>query len=203
MATTERALQATDTVLEVPTPAESGLLDLNAFRGLGDGDEDLGTPSTIPVKKPAKTTFFQVHPGAAYRLFRVPVIQEEGSNDFYLLDPKLEIPDDIAALVNRVTLVICVTSRDSLFIWPIKGSDSSWANSARKVASQASKEWVRIAADMDAGGYRVFAAPEPLKSKEPKYPAMTPEKIFTIAFEGKHITSLEDPFIRRLRGLDI
>jgi hypothetical protein len=181
------------------------LLDLTKFRGAAKASAEdqtsTGTQTNIPVKKPGKKNFFRVHSDQSYRLYDVAVIEEDGG-DLYLVDPDLELPDDVLQFVSRENFLVAITHRGKLFVWHFKNTDTSWLSSAMRVARRAQDEWIRVAADFDSGGYIVFTAPEPLRSKKPIFPAMSPEEVFSLAFENRRITSVDDPIIRRARGLE-
>jgi len=181
------------------------LLDLAKYRGAtkasADAETAIGTQTNIPVRKPGSKNFFRVHPDPSYRLYDVRVIEEDGG-DIYLLDSELELPSDVLHFVSRVNLLVALTHRGKLFVWHFKNTDTSWASSALRVARRAQDEWVRIHADFESGGYNIFTAPEPLYSKKPVFPKMSPEEIFTLAFDNRRLTSTDDPIIRRLRALE-
>jgi hypothetical protein len=181
------------------------LLDLAKYRGaskpLEEDETATGIQTNIPVKKPGKKNFFRVHPDQSYRLYDIAVI-EEGGGELYLIDPDVELPGDALQFVSRENLLVSITHRGKLFVWHFKNTDTSWLSSALRVARRAQDEWLRVKADFDSGGYIVFTAPEPLRSKKPIFPAMSPEEIFTLAFENRRITSVDDPVIRRARGLE-
>ena len=181
------------------------LLDLTKYRGSNtpspEGDSAVGTQTNIPVKKPGKKNFFRVHPDPSYRLYDVGVIEEEGG-DVYLVNADLALPDDVLGFISHVNLLVAVTHHNKVFVWFFKNTDTSWASSALRVARRAQDEWIRTKADFESGGYNIFTAPEPLRSKKPIFPPMSPEEIFTLAFDNRMITSVDDPIIRRLRGLE-
>jgi hypothetical protein len=181
------------------------LLDLAKYRGSNaasaEGDSSVGTQTNIPVKKPGKKNFFRIHPDPSYRLYDIGVIEEEGG-DVYLVSADLQLPEDVMQFVSHVNLLTALSHHGKLFVWYFKNTDTSWASSALRVARRAQDEWVRIRADFESGGYNIFTAPEPLRSKMPVFPTMLPEEIFTLAFDNRMITSVDDPIIRRLRGLE-
>jgi len=181
------------------------LLDLAKYRGSNtasaEAETSAGTQTNIPVKKPGKKNFFRIHPDPSYRLYDVGVIEEEGG-DVYLVDAGLDLPDDVTHFVSHVNLLTAVSHHGKLFVWYFKNTDTSWASSALRVARRAQEEWIRIKADFESGGYNIFTAPEPLRSKKPVFPSMSPEEIFTLAFDNRMIATVDHPVIQRLRGLD-
>jgi hypothetical protein len=183
--------------------ASKPLLDLAKYRGankaLPENGSPMGTQTNIPIKKPGSKNFFRVHPDPSYRLYDVAVFEEEGG-DVYL--PELELPDDVSEFVTYMNLFTAISHRGKLFVWKFKATDTSWLHSNLRVGRRAVDEWVRIKADFETGGYNIFTAPEPLHSKPPVFPALSPEEIFTLAFDSRRITSVEHPLIRSLRGLE-
>jgi hypothetical protein len=156
--------------------------------------------STIPVRKPGSRNFFRVHPEEEYRLYNVPVIEDDKREPHILADD-LEIPDDLERFVSRVNLITCINNKGVLFLWWFKNSTNDWSKSAMRIARRATVDWVRLSADMDANGYRVETAPAELKAIEPTWPKMTFGEILNTAFDGKCIDTLDHPVIRSLRGL--
>jgi hypothetical protein len=159
-----------------------------------------GAQTTIPVRKPGSRNFFRVHPDEEYRLYNVPVVEDD-QHEWHILAPELEIPEDLERFISHVNLITCLNHKGTLFLWPYKNSTNDWSKSASRIARQAVAEWVRLSADMDANGYRVEMAPAELRRINPTWPKMTFEEILNTAFEGKCIERLEHPVIRSLRGL--
>lgn len=158
-----------------------------------------GAQTTVPVRKPGKRNFFRVHPEEEYRLYNVPVVEDD-NHEWHILAPELEIPDDLERFVSHVNLFTCINHKGTLFLWPFKNSTNDWSKSASRITRRAVTEWVRLQADMDANGYRVETAPAELRAVEPEWPDMTFEEILNAAFEDKCIDSLDHPIIRSLRG---
>jgi hypothetical protein len=159
-----------------------------------------GAQTTIPVRKPGSRNFFRVHPDEGYRLYNVPVVEDD-QREWHIIAPELEIPEDLERFISHVNLITCLNHKGTLFLWPYKNSTNDWSKSASRIARQAVGEWVRLSADMDANGYRVEMAPSELRRINPTWPKMTFEEILNTAFEGKCIDSLDHPVIRSIRGL--
>jgi hypothetical protein len=186
--------------------SKKSLIDVSKFRagasevadsdGFGGGEQ-----TTVLVKKPGKRNFFRVHPDPAYRLYNVPVIEGD-DKELYLISSELELPEDVERYVSHVNLLTYISHKGKVAIWFYKNSSNSWSVSAGRVARRAEKEWVRMIPDFELGGYRVETAPTELRAIEPKWPSLSFDEIFTMAFESRQIVSLEDPIVRSLRGLD-
>jgi len=159
-----------------------------------------GAQTTVPVRKPGSRNFFRVHPDEAYRLYDVPVVEDD-NHEWHILSADLEIPEEVERFVCHMNLLTCLNHKGTLFLWPYKNSTNDWSKSASRIARRAMSEWVRLRADMDANCYRVETAPAELRAIEPTWPKMTFNEIFNTAFEDKCIDSLDHPVIRSLRGL--
>lgn len=159
-----------------------------------------GAQTTIPVRKPGSRNFFRVHPDEEYRLYDVPVVEDD-NHEWHILSAELEIPEEVERFVCHVNLLTCLNHKGTLFLWPYKNSTNDWSKSASRIARRAVGEWVRLRADMDANCYRVETAPAELRAVEPTWPKMTFDEIFNTAFEDKCIDSLDHPVMRSLRGL--
>ena len=159
-----------------------------------------GAQTTIPVRKPGSRNFFRVHPDEEYRLYNVPLVEDE-KHEWHILAPDLEVPEDLERFVSHVNLITCLNHKGTLFLWPYKNSTNDWSKSASRAARRAVGEWARLIADMDANGYRVEAAPPALRDVQPVWPKLTFDDILNTAFEGKCIESLDHPVIRSLQGL--
>jgi hypothetical protein len=159
-----------------------------------------GAQTTVPVRKPGSRNFFRVHPDEEYRLYNVPVVEDD-QHEWHILAAELEIPEDVEQFISHVNLITCLNHKGTLFLWPYKSSTNDWSKSASRIVRQAVGEWVRLRADMDANCYRVETAPNELRRINPTWPQMTFGDILNSAFEGKCIDSLNHTVIRSLRGL--
>jgi hypothetical protein len=159
-----------------------------------------GVQTTIPVRKPGSRNFFRVHPDEEFRLYNVPVFEDD-KHEWHILAADLEVPEDLERFVCHVNLITCLNHKGTLFLWPYKNSTNDWSKSASRIVRRAVSEWVRLSADMDANGYRVETAPPELRAIDPAWPKMTFEEILNTAFESKCIDSLDHPVLRGLRGL--
>jgi hypothetical protein len=63
----------------------------------------------------------------------------------------------------------------------------------------AKSKWIRLAADMGLGGYRIYQAEGELS--EPVWPDKPLQEILKIAFRDRIVDSENHPVVRRLRGL--
>jgi hypothetical protein len=190
---------------KAPTRAtKKPLLDPSKYRKAkapaSDDSFSEATQSTIPVRKPGSRNFFRVHPDEEYRLYHVPVVEDD-KHELHILSDELEIPEDLERFVTRVNLLTAITHKSTVFLWWFKNSTNDWSKSASRVARRSVTEWVRLSADMDANGYRVETAPSSLRETQPVWPSMTFAEILNTAFEANCIDTLDHPVIRSLQGL--
>ena len=73
-----------------------------------------------------------------------------------------------------------------------------WHHTAMEAASHAEVQWTRIQANMGLGAYDIYTA-EGI-TDEPKWPELSMNEIFDIAFKRKVIKSLDDFVPRQLLG---
>ncbi len=155
---------------------------------------------TVPVRKPHRQSFVRVHPDESWRL-ETAVLESEEDRETYLVDPSIwsELPGEIIPEVLFTT----INRQGVVFLWPIRlpgedGRHNAWHRSALEAAQLATKQWVRVAANMSLGAYDVFEATGDFP--EPEWPNISFKELLQIAFRDTYIQSLDHPVIRRLRG---
>lgn len=157
--------------------------------------------TTIPVKRPDKQAFVRVRPESEYRL-EVGVIELKVERELYVV--RRHIIAQLPSEVTRVMLFTAITRQETLFLWPVRlpddsGRSNTWATSAMAAAERAMHKWVRVKANMDAGGYELFEAQG--ITAEPHWPDMPFDQILKLAFADRDIKTMEHPVIRQLLGL--
>jgi hypothetical protein len=157
--------------------------------------------SKVPVRKPQKQEFVRVHPDDAMMLASA-IYEDKETRDFYFVAPNM-MPI-MLGVASPAILVTALSRQNVTFIWPVKvandnGNQNDWFDTAQQGCELAKKKWVRLAADMSLGGYRIYEAQGQLS--EPEWPAKTLQELLEVAFRGKVIDSEDHPVIRRLRGL--
>src|SRR5215203_2502436 len=122
-------------------------------------------------------------------------------SDVYLVtaDKRKELAGDLRPLF----LTPAMTRQDVLMIWalpmPIEGRANDWHERAWLAKERAKGNWVRMAADMTMGTYRLYEPP--VVHPNPVWPNKTLEELLEVALAGKVIESLDHPLVRRLRGI--
>lgn len=164
----------------------------------GIGVEKLITK--ISVGKPNKQWWVRVRKEPAY-CFETAIIEIKDQNEMFLVAPELWTP--LADEITRVVLFVGINRQGVIFFWPVKlpgmdGKHNEWHQSALKAATIAMDHWVRVSANQAAKGYDV--AKSQAKLDEPKWPDVTFEEMFKIAFKDRYITSMEHPVLKELRG---
>ncbi len=159
----------------------------------------------IPVGKPGKFIWWQVHPGEAMQnpdgFYLLPLERGDREKLNYLLTPELVVDPYIQeitqGLVREVDLRIGITRQGSLFVLPVphntSGPGGSWAESLQRAVSDAEQGWIRVVTDQsDSGGYSVV--PNRRKNiPDPRWPDLTYDQILERAFgNGKRIVNDPD-----------
>lgn len=157
---------------------------------------------TIPVGNPPKSRFVRTHPLDKYAM-TAAVIDLKDDRETFLIIPEMveELAAEPTLAIKRLTTGI--DKQGSLFIWAVRlpgpdGRSNSWSESALQAVEIARKHWVRVSANMQAGGYDLLQATGNIP--DPEWPEMSFREILSTAFKGKLVDSLDHPVIRRLRG---
>jgi hypothetical protein len=201
-ATEETSASAGQTAANEPDPFDPAALriesDFNATVGLKKAT------LTVPVRKPDKSWWVRANPDPAFRL-QTAVIElrgERGGGETYLVAPALRA--DLAAepTFRPKLFVTSVNTQGVLFLWevnlPRDDREDNWSKTSLAALDLAAKGWVRVAANMSAGGYDCWQATGNLP--EPAWPEMTFRELLKLAFKDKYIDAPDHPILRRLRG---
>ncbi|MBV8589830.1 MAG: hypothetical protein JO212_07165 [Acetobacteraceae bacterium] len=155
----------------------------------------------VPVRKPNRTEFFRTHPDASMSIVTT-VFSDREEREVFLVSPELRV--ELAGDLKPVLLITAVTRQNVTFLWPVALPDESgrrnpWAETAREAAELAKTAWVRMAADMQLGAYRVYMAEGELP--DPAWPEKSLKELLEIGFKDRTIDSVGHPVVKRLRGL--
>jgi hypothetical protein len=157
---------------------------------------------TVPVRKPSKECFIQVHPGEEFRI-QTCVIELKDDREIYLVERALW-PELVGeATFGPRALFTAMTRQGVVFVWPIRlpgpdGRLDSWNESALEAAKLADGQWVRIAANMHLGAYDVAVATAPIPP--PAWPEISFKELLRVAFKGRYIDTMDHIVLRKLRG---
>jgi hypothetical protein len=189
-----------DNTGQAPNPFNPAALRLGQSFSDAVGVKKLLT--TVPVRKPNRQDFVRVHPDPAFRLTPAAIIELKEDRETYILSPGIaqQLPGEFSA----VTLNTAINRQGVLQIWPVKlpgpdGKHNEWHRSAAEAAERATERWVRVTANMSAGGYDIFEASGDLS--EPVWPEISFEEILKIAFRGRFVDCDDHPLLHKLRGL--
>ena len=155
----------------------------------------------LPVQKPNKQSFFRLHKSADCQI-QMAILELKDERETYAVLP--DVAYAIEGETRIVNLRLGVTQQGTNFLWPVpvpvtEGRDNSWNMTARIAAEHAETSWVRMTSNMGAGCYDIKLAPEGMP--EPEWPTETFGELIQIGFDnGKSITSLDHPVIKRLMG---
>jgi hypothetical protein len=166
----------------------------------GSDQPNLQLPNTIEVRKPKKTWFIRIHPDPNYRAV-LPVFTDDDTkrreNNSYLFAPGLEIPADLESLVRDTLVAAAITNSGIPFLYPLSVTDSSWYESGVEVFRRAREEWIRVTPR--EGCYEISLPVS--KLEEPCFPDVPFREYLERAFSKRLIKSLDDPLVRKLRGI--
>jgi hypothetical protein len=188
---------------EEPSPFSPEAL----WMGEEDADADVEEVLlSIPVRRPrSKQEFVRVHPEFVLETLMLEDKEEDGGG-FYLVHKRLRrVLEDHARLMR---VFLATTTKGVVFFWPIPmagpdGRRNSWHMSAEAAARKAMTRWTQLISDKARSGYRLLCAKEgeALSRAEPRWPDLPQEELCRLAFEERHITSLDHPVVQRLLGV--
>lgn len=158
---------------------------------------------TVPVRKPDKSWFVRVHPDAGYRLQTAVIELKDERSEVYLVAPSLWSELAAETMFRPKLLVTAINRQGVVFLWEVNlprsdGRADEWSRSALEALDMASKQWVRVVANMALGGYEVYTASGELG--DPAWPDLPFKELLRIAFKDRLITDRSHPVLRRLRG---
>lgn len=156
--------------------------------------------NTVPVGKPGPQTFFRVHPAPNYRE-AMAFLELKDERETYLVN--LEEVPELESECFAAMLYTYMTRGGVLSMWPVRlpaadGRALDWHTSAMDGATEAMSQWVRIKSNMDLRAYETFVSEGSIP--DPKWPDLTFEQIYRIAFKTRLINTPDHPVIKRLRG---
>jgi hypothetical protein len=157
-------------------------------------------PNTVEVRKPKKSWFIRIHPDPNYRAVLRLYTDDDSKrreNNSYLFAPGLEVPPELECLVRDTLVAAAITSSGVLFLYPLSVTESSWYEGGVEVFRRATEEWVRVT---PGDGTYVITLPI-AKLEEPHFPDVPFREYIERAFSKRLIKSLEDPLIKKLRGI--
>ncbi len=157
--------------------------------------------TTIGTHKPNKQVYVRVRPEEEYRL-QIGAIELRDERELYIVRPN--IASQLPGEITRFELFTAITRQETLFLWPVRLPDESgrantWNTSAMAAAMRAMSNWVRVVANMQAGGYDLYESGN--ITAEPHWPDMSFDQILKLAFADRDIRTMDHPVVRQLLGL--
>jgi hypothetical protein len=179
--------------------------DLSKLRLAQDFHKQVGVQKAlvrVPVRKPHKQEFIRVNPEPEYRL-ETGLLELKEDPEFYLLDR--DVRDQLPGDWTPVRLVTCITRQGVVFLWPLKlpdpdGRTNTWYETALAGADMATRQWAKLVADMNLGGYQTYLAMGELPA--PEWPEHDFQQLITVAFRDRVIRDMKHPVINRLFGYE-
>jgi hypothetical protein len=156
--------------------------------------------TNVLVGKPKKPQFFRTH-SSDEMTFPAMILENKEARESYVVVP--EVAQEISELVRPVMLHAAIDRQNNVSLIPVPlpgedGTRNPWHESLAQAVEHAKLKWIRITANMHAGGYDVYEAEGELP--EPEWPAHDIDALVQVAFRGKIITSLDHPIVQSLLG---
>lgn len=157
---------------------------------------------TVPIRKPSKEWWVQVHPDESYCV-ETAVIELKEEREIYLVDPELWRPLSAETTFGPRAFFTAINRQGVVFLWPIKlpdpdGKYNEWNRSALEAANRARGKWIRVMSNMSLGAYEVYDMEADIPG--PQWPDKSFKELLETAFKDRLIDTLEHPVLKRLRG---
>ena len=159
--------------------------------------------ATVPVRKPKRTEFFRVHPGADYTVDMYLLEREDGMDrEAYLVDPSIQ--HLVVSELRQVRLFTVINKHGDIFLWPVRlpADDRDrirrMADSALGAAEQAKELWVKLVWDKHLGAWVMYRAKGDLGT--PQWRDKSFRDLLEIAFRSHLIDKPDHEVIRELAG---
>ena len=193
----------TDAAQIQPNQTVTGTADLSALRLPTDYGATLGVKkllTNVLVRRPKKSQFFRAHRSDGMT-FPAMILENKEARESYLVVPA--VGQQISEVTRSVMLHAAIDRQNNPFLIPVPlpgedGARNPWHESLAQAVELAKSTWIRIAANMNVGGYDVYEAAGELP--EPEWPTQDMAALIQVAFRGKIITSLEHPVVQSLLG---
>lgn len=195
------AVDETDAVAKPDNPFDN----LDALKLSPDFEAHAGVeqiPTNILVGKAPRQKFFRANPAPGMRMEVAALEVKEGvSSEIYLVSRGM--CTELAGEIKPMLLWTAITRQNDLLLLGIglpgaDGKHNRWHRSLLDAAQIATKQWVRVTANMGVGAYDTFVATGDLP--EPEWPDLTLKEIFKLAFQDRYIDSPDHPVVQMLRG---
>ncbi len=191
---------------EVGMPSKNDEISLASIRlpqDFSSGPQTSGHLLQVPVGKPGRQEFFQVHPNESYRADAFLIRYREDRDKFYAVAPDLAREPEVDLEARLFRIYTYVSRAGKVGLWPVplpdaEGRENAWHIAAHRAAELAIGRWIRLVANMQLGGDECVEARG--VSAEPQWPEENFEKLLKIAFRERFISTLDHPLLRQLRG---
>ena len=191
------------TTLNQPAATATTGANLKALRLPANYGVTLGVKkllTNVLVGKPKKSQFFRTHISDDMT-FPAMTLENKEARESYVVVP--EVAQEISELVRPVMLHAAIDRQNNVLLIPVPlpgedGTRNPWHESLAQAVEYAKLKWIRITANMHAGGYDVYEAEGELP--EPDWPVHDIDALVQVAFRGKIIISLDHPVVQSLLG---
>ena len=156
--------------------------------------------TNVLVGRLKRPNFFRTHMSDDMT-FPAMVLENKDARESYVVVP--EVAQEISDLVRPVMLHAAIDRQNNVSLIPVPlpgedGTRNPWHESLAQAVEHSKLKWIRITANMNAGGYDVYEAEGALP--EPEWPTYDIDALIQVAFRGKIITKLDHPVVQSLLG---
>jgi hypothetical protein len=156
--------------------------------------------TNVLVGRLKRPNFFRTHISDDMT-FPAMVLENKDARESYVVVP--EVAQEISDLVRPVMLHAAIDRQNNVSLIPVPlpgedGTRNPWHESLAQAVEHSKLKWIRITANMNAGGYDVYEAEGVLP--EPEWPTYDIDALIQVAFRGKIITKLDHPVVQSLLG---
>jgi len=156
--------------------------------------------SHVPVRKPTRHEFFRVHPDPQMAL-ESTIYVDKAERETFFVTPAMR--GALLGETRPVLLTTAITTQRVVLIFPVNlpvdGRTNAWNDTTLEAVKLAKMGWIRMAADLRLGSYRVYKAEGELP--DPEWPVQSFSELLEIAFRGRIVDTPNHAILRRLRGL--
>jgi hypothetical protein len=157
------------------------------------------TQTHVPVEKVKKSVFMRVHPLHTQTCYAM----KDEDDRLLLVASSVAAHGDLAEHIGLYVLYSTIDRQGNLRIWPVRrarpteASFAAW-DSAHAIAERAKTKWLRMQWNKAISAYDCFIAP--VQPVDPEWPDFNFGDLVKQGFEGRVVSSLDHPAIRRLLG---
>jgi hypothetical protein len=156
--------------------------------------------ATPPLKRFGKQVWFSPHHDSKFYQRPFSTIKDDERGELYVVLSSME--EHLAGETSVKYMVPCISRQGAIALWPIglpvaNGQINTWNQSAWNAVLSSQRQWIRLTADIEAGGYRRSV---PSQEWEPPVWPENLDDLVEEAINTKLIATKDHSLIQRLQG---